>query len=65
MDKSDELVDAVNNLAIIDTKYYESNTATASDSQYYLTRNPETVTHTSIRNETYNHTINGKFEQKY
>ena len=59
-----ELVDAVNNLTINDTKYYESNTATASDSQGDVTRNPETVTHTSNGNETANHTSNGKFEQQ-
>ena len=60
----DELVDAVNNLTINDTKYYESNTATASDSQGDLARDLETVTHTSNKNETANHTSNGNFEQK-
>ena len=50
LDKLDELVDAVKNLTINDAKYYESNTATASDPQEYLTRNLETVTHTSNRN---------------
>ena len=49
LDKLDELVDAVNNLTINDAKYYESNTATASDEQGNLTSNPETVTHTSNR----------------
>ena len=49
LDKLDELVDAVNNLTINDAKYYESNTATASDEQGDLTSNPETVTHTSNR----------------
>ena len=33
LDKLDKLVDALNNLAINDAEYYESNTATASDSQ--------------------------------
>ena len=50
----DKLVDAVNNLKINDTNYYESNTATMSDTQVDLMRNLETVTHTS----------NGNFEQK-
>ena len=50
VDKSDELVDAVNNFTIKDTKYYESNTATGSDTQGDLTLNPEIVTHTSNNN---------------
>ena len=54
LDKSDDLVDAVKNLTIYDAEYYESNTATSSDAQVDLTRNPETV----------NHTSNGNFEQK-
>ena len=54
LDKSDKIIDAVNNLTINYYKYYESNTATASYSQVNLTRNPETV----------NHTININFEQK-
>ena len=60
----DELVEAVNNLTINDAKYYESDTSTANDSQGDLTRNPETVTHTSNGNETVTHTSNGNFEQK-
>ena len=47
LDKSDGLVYAIKNLTINDAKYYESNTETASDAQVGLTRNPETVTHTS------------------
>ena len=47
LDKSDELVDKVINLTINNAKYYESNTATKSDVKGDLTRNPETVTHTS------------------
>ena len=39
IDKSDELVDAVNKLTINDSVYYESNTATASDTQGDLIRN--------------------------
>ena len=51
-------------MTINDAVYYESNTATASDSQGDLTRNPETCTHTSNGNDTVTRTSNGKFEQK-
>ena len=61
----DKLVNAVENLTINTTNYYESNTATASDAQGVLTHNPETVTHTSNDNETVTHTRNGNFEQNY
>ena len=54
LDKSDKIVDSVDNLTINGTKYYESNTANASDAQGNLTSNPKTVTYTS----------NGIFEQK-
>ena len=64
LDKLDELVDAVKFLTINDAKYYESSTATASDTQVDLTRNPETVNHTIHGNETFNHTSNRNFEQK-
>ena len=40
LDKSDELVDVVKNLTINNAKYYESNTATASNAQVDLTHNP-------------------------
>ena len=53
LDKLDELIDAVNNFIINDTKYYLSNTVTMSDAQGDITSNPETVTRTS----------NGNFEQ--
>ena len=46
----DEILDEVKKLTINDTKYYESNTATASDAQGNLTQNKETFTHTSNRN---------------
>ena len=55
LDKLEELVDALKNLKINDTKFYESNTATASDAQGDLKFNLETVTHTR----------NGNFEQNY
>ena len=62
IDKSDELVEAVEDLTIDNAKYYESNTATASESQGYTTHNPETVTHTSNRNKTVNQTSNRNHE---
>ena len=64
LDKSDELVDAVKKFTINDSKYYESNTTTASDSQGYIKRNPETFTRTSNGNKTVNHTSNSNFEQR-
>ena len=64
LDKLDELVDAVNNLTINDAKYYESNTATTSEAQGDLKRNPETVTHTRNKKKTDHLTSNGNFEQK-
>ena len=54
LDNLDKLVEAVKKLTINYAKYYESNTAAASDAQGNLTHNLETV----------NHTSNGKFEQK-
>ena len=48
------MVDAVKRFTINDSKYYESNTANASDTQCDITRITETVTHTR----------NGNFEQK-
>ena len=64
VDKLDELVEAVNILTINDAKYYEPNTATASDAQGGIVRNPETVAHNSNGNETVTHTSNGDFEQQ-
>ena len=46
-DKSDKLVDTVKNLTINEADYYESNTATASDTQGDITSNPYKITHTS------------------
>ena len=46
LDKSDELVDAINNSKIKDS-IYELKIATTSDAQGDLTSNPDTVTHTS------------------
>ena len=64
LDQSDEMVDTGKNLKINDSKYYESNTATASDTHCDITLNPEKVTHTSNNNEAVTHTSNIKFEQK-
>ena len=46
LDKPNKLLDAAKNLKINDVKYYESNTATASDAKGDITINTETVTHT-------------------
>ena len=46
LDKSDELVDAVEILKFNNTEYYESNTVTASEIQGDLTRNPKRITDT-------------------
>ena len=64
LDKSDDLVDIEQKLTVNDAKYYESKTVTASDAQGDLTRNLETVTHTSNKNKTVTNTSNGNFEQK-
>ena len=63
LDKYDELIDAVNNLTINDTEYYESNTVTVNETQDDITRNLATVTHNSNINEIVTHTIIGKFEK--
>ena len=64
LNKSDELVDSVKKLIINDAGYHESNTATKSDAQGDLARNPETVPNTSNGNEPVTRTSNGNFEQK-
>ena len=43
IDKYGKLVDSFNNLKINNAEYYESNTATASDAQGDLARNPENL----------------------
>ena len=53
LEKSDKLIEAINNLTI-NNAGYELNTATASYAQGNLMSNPDTVTHTS----------NGIFDQK-
>ena len=65
LDKSDDLVDAVKNLTINDAKYYESIIEAENDAQGNITRNPETVTHTSNGNETVTNTRNGNLNNKY
>ena len=64
IDKLDKLEDSLEDLTINDAKYYESNTAIKIDSQGDLTRNPDTVIHTSNGNETITHISNRGFEQK-
>ena len=64
IDKSDELADVFKDLKINDAKYYESDTATASDAQGKPGHDPETVTHTRNGNEKFTHTCNENFEQK-
>ena len=64
LDKLDALVDALNDLTIKYPKYYESNSATASDAQGDPTRDPKTVTHASNRKGTVTNTRNGNSEQK-
>ena len=46
LEKLYELIDTINNLTIKNSGY-ELNTVTASNTQGDLTRNPDTVTHTS------------------
>ena len=65
LDKLDKLSDAVKDLTINNTKYYESNTANASDAQGDHTHNPETVTNTMNGNETVIHTNNRSFQKNY
>ena len=59
--KLGDLLDAVKKLTINYAEYYESNTPTKSDAHGDLTRNPETFTQTSSRNETVTHTSNDNF----
>ena len=61
--KSDELADALKYLTINNTRYYVSNSVTASDVQGDLTRDPKTVTHTINGKEKVTDTSNGNFEQ--
>ena len=51
-------------MIINDSGYYESDTATASDSQVDPTRDPKTVTHISNGKGKVMDTSNGNFEQK-
>ena len=62
--KLDKVADALTYLEINDAEYCESNSATASDAQGDITRNPKTVTHTSNGKGEVTDTRNGNFEQK-
>ena len=64
LDKLDNLVDMWKDLTINNVKYYESDTATASDTQGDPTHYPKIVIHTSNGNEKVTDTINRDFEQK-
>ena len=55
--KSDELVEAINNLTINDA-LYELNKATTSNSQGNLTSNTDIVIHTSNGSDIVTHTSN-------
>ena len=63
LDKSDEIADALKYLTTNNAGYYASNSATASDTQGNLTRNTNTVNHTSNEKEKFMETRNGDFEQ--
>ena len=64
LDKLDGLADALKYLTINKAKYYESDRATASDTQSDPTSNPKTVTHTSNGNEKVTDSSNGNFEDR-
>ena len=65
IDKSDKLADTIKDLTINNARYYASKSVTASDSQSNLTRDLETVTHTSNGKEKVTDTINRDFEKNY
>ena len=65
LDKSDELANTLKDLTINDAECYETKSAPVSDVQYDPTRNPETVNHTSNRNEYFMDTSNRDFEKNY
>ena len=60
----DELSDALKDLKINNAEYYESDTATTSDSQGDPTHDPKTFTHTRNRKGRVTDTINGTSKQK-
>ena len=64
LDKSNELADTLNDLTINESKYYASNSVTASDAQGNLTRDPKKVTDTRNGKEKVTDTSNGNFEQE-
>ena len=65
IDKSDELLYALKNLTIKNTIYYASNSATATDSQVNITRDPKTVTNTINSKEKVTDTRNGNLNKNY
>ena len=65
LDKSDELADVLKYLTINNSKYYASNSGTASDAQGNITHDPKTVTHTSNSKEKVTDTSNRNFEHLF
>ena len=63
LDKSDELVNVINDLKMNDSRY-ELNKATSIDAQGNLMSNTYTVTHTSNYPDTVTHNINKIWDQK-
>ena len=63
-DKSDKMADTLKDLTINNSKYYTSNSETASDKQGNLKCDPKMVTHTSNGREKFTDNSNGNFEQK-
>ena len=61
LDKSEELAVALKDLKINNTKYYTSNSVTASDSQGDRTRDSKKGTHTSNEKGKVTHTSNIHF----
>ena len=64
LDKWNKLADTLEDLSINGAKYYESDTATASETQGDPKRNPKTVTHTRNGKGKVTDTSNRNFEQK-
>ena len=59
LDKLDKLVDVVKNLTTKDAEYYESNTATASNTQGNLTHNTEKLLTLATKTLNKNYWVNG------
>ena len=64
LDKLDDLAEALKNFTINYAKYYDSDTANASDAQGDTTQNTRTVTHTINWKVKVTDTSSGNFKQK-